>query len=60
MRHINHSVMIWHELSKIESNVTLCELILLEKFKSCIPDRIVVYFNEQKVTFLSQASVCAE
>ncbi len=38
----------------------LCELILLEEFKSCIPDRIVVYLNEQKVTSLSQASVCAD
>lgn len=36
------------------------ELILLEEFKSCLDERIVVYLNEQKVDCLSKAAVCAD
>ncbi len=50
----------WCTSNKMSDFQALRELILLEEFKSCIPDRIVVYLNEQKVTSLSQASVCAD
>ncbi len=50
----------WCTSNKVSDFQALRELILLEEFKSCIPDRIVVYLNEQKVTSLSQASVCAD
>lgn len=32
----------------------------MEEFKSCIPERIVVYLNEQKVSSLSVVSVLAD
>lgn len=36
------------------------ELILIEDFKKCLPGRIVVYLNEQKVSTLSEAAVVAD
>lgn len=50
----------WCTSNKVTDFQTLRELILLEEFKSCIPERIVVYLNEQKVTSLTQASVFAD
>lgn len=50
----------WCTSTKVSDFETLRELILLEEFKRCVPDRIVVYLNEQKVTSLSQASVFAD
>lgn len=50
----------WCTSSKITDFKTLRELILLEEFKNCIPERVVVYLNEHKVTSLSQASVFAD
>lgn len=37
-----------------------CELILLEEFKKCLPERIVVYLNEQYVMLLSSVAVLAD
>lgn len=34
--------------------------MLLEEFKQCLPERMVLYLNEQKVTALSQAAVLAD
>lgn len=39
---------------------SLRELVLLEDFKKCLPERIVLYLNEQKVTKLSIAAVLAD
>ncbi|XP_067261173.1 uncharacterized protein [Chanodichthys erythropterus] len=50
----------WCTSNKVSDFQALRELILLEEFKGCIPDRVVVYLNEQKVTSLSQASVLAD
>lgn len=50
----------WCTSNKVSDFHALRELVLLEEFKSCTPERIVVYLNEQKVTSLSQASVCAD
>lgn len=30
------------------------------EFKTCLPEKIVVYLNEQKVELLSKAAVCAD
>ena len=32
----------------------LCELVLLEEFKKCLPDRVIVYLNEQKTATFSR------
>ncbi|XP_023180999.1 uncharacterized protein LOC111605866 [Xiphophorus maculatus] len=50
----------WCTASKVNNYETLRELILLEDFKKCIPDRVVVYLNEQKVTTLASAAVLAD
>ncbi|KAF7661622.1 hypothetical protein LDENG_00257520, partial [Lucifuga dentata] len=51
----------WCQASKANTFKDLRELILLEEFKKkCLPDRIVVYLNEQKVTTLEKAAVCAD
>ncbi|XP_029927354.1 uncharacterized protein LOC115373220 [Myripristis murdjan] len=36
------------------------ELILLEEFKNCLPEKVVVYLNEQKVASLTAAAVLAD
>ncbi len=38
----------WCTSNKVSDFNALRELVLLEEFKSCIPDRIVVYLNEQR------------
>ena len=39
----------WHAASKVTDFNSLRELILLEEFKNCLPERIVVYLNEQSI-----------
>ena len=50
----------WCVASKVDSFAQLKELILLEEFKSGLPERLVVYLNEQKLLSLSQAAVFAD
>ncbi|XP_047222493.1 uncharacterized protein LOC124868900 [Girardinichthys multiradiatus] len=50
----------WGAASKANNYDTLCELILLEDFKKCIPERVLLYLNEQKVTTLASAAVLAD
>lgn len=50
----------WSYACKATDFNSLRELILLEEFKRCLPDRIVVYLNEQKVTSLLSAAVLAD
>lgn len=38
----------------------LKELILLEEFKNCLSEKIVVYLNEQKVSSLSEAAIFSD
>lgn len=47
----------WCQASKADTFETLRELILLEEFKKCLPEQIVVYLNEQKVTSMDKAAV---
>lgn len=50
----------WCAASKVSDFDSLRELILLEEFKGCLSERIVVYLSEQKVTTLSHAAVLAD
>lgn len=42
----------WCQSSKVTQFDQLRELVLLEEFKNCLPDKIVLYLNEQKVISL--------
>ncbi|CAI5663468.1 uncharacterized protein LOC102079919 [Oreochromis niloticus] len=50
----------WLQASKVKDLEGLKELILLEEFKKCLPDQVVIYLNEQKVTSLAKAAVMAD
>lgn len=50
----------WSTACKAFDFESLRELILIEDFKKCLPERIVVYINEQKVSKLSSAAVLAD
>lgn len=50
----------WCVSAKAENFQMLRELLLLEDFKKTLPDRLVVYLNEQKVKTLSDAAVLAD
>jgi len=51
----------WCSSCKVGSDfATLRELLLIEQFKTCMPDCTVTYLNEQKVTTLQHAAVLAD
>lgn len=50
----------WCASNKVTNFDTLRELVLLEEFKNCLPERVVVHLNEQKVNSLSSAAVLAD
>ncbi len=50
----------WCFSSKIDTLEQLQELILLEDFKKSLPEKVVIYLNEQKVALLSEAAVHAD
>lgn len=50
----------WCQASKTRDYEQLRELVLIEEFKNSLPDKIVVYLNEQKVLTLTEAAVCAD
>ena len=50
----------WCATCKVSDFNALRELILLEDFKRCLSERIVVYLNEQKAGILSAAAVLAD
>ena len=50
----------WCSACKVEDLASLRELVLIEQFKYCMPERTVIYLNEQKVTTLQQAAVLAD
>lgn len=50
----------WCNASKVTTLDQLKELILVEEFKNCISEKIVVYLNEQKVSSLADAAVFAD
>uniref|UniRef100_A0A8C5DT92 Gypsy retrotransposon integrase-like protein 1 n=1 Tax=Gouania willdenowi TaxID=441366 RepID=A0A8C5DT92_GOUWI len=50
----------WCQACKINSLEEMRELILIEEFKKCLPERIVIYLNEQKVSSVTKAAVLAD
>ncbi|KAK0145445.1 Retrovirus-related Pol polyprotein from transposon 297 [Merluccius polli] len=50
----------WCQACNVKSMVEMRELILVEEFKKCSPERIVVYLNEQKETSVAKAAVLAD
>lgn len=50
----------WCFASRVMAFEELQELLLLEDFKSCVPEGVVVHINEQKVNKLVEAAVLAD
>ena len=50
----------WCQACNVKSMAEMRELILVEEFKKCLPERIVVYLNEQKETAVAKAAVLAD
>ncbi len=50
----------WCQSSKTINFEQLRELVLIEDFKNSLPDKIVVYLNEKKVSILAEAAVSAD
>ena len=50
----------WCVASKVNDFASMRELILLEEFKKCVPERCVMYLNEKKVSSLSEGAVLAD
>ncbi len=50
----------WCQSSKIINFEQFRELVLIEDFKNSLPDKIVVYLNEKKVSTLAEAAVSAD
>lgn len=50
----------WCATSRVTEFDQLKNLILLEEFKNCLPDCVVIYLNEQKVVSLAEAAMLAD
>lgn len=50
----------WCQACNVKNMAEIRELILLEEFKKCLPERIVVYLNEQKESSVTKAAVLAD
>ncbi|XP_071060993.1 uncharacterized protein [Pseudochaenichthys georgianus] len=50
----------WCRACTADDIASVCELMLLEEFKNGVPERTVVYLNEQRVTTLQQAATLAD
>lgn len=51
----------WCAANEVNDNFeSLHELMLLEDFKSSLPERLIMFFYEQKVTLVSKAAVLAD
>lgn len=50
----------WSQSEQAKGFDKLRNLILLEEFKNCLPERISTYVTEQKVTTVSDAVVLAD
>ena len=50
----------WCQACNVKTVAEMRELILLEEFKKCLPERIVVYLNEQKESSVTKAAVLAD
>ncbi len=50
----------WIKACKVADYNSLGELMLIEEFKNCVPERTALYLNEQKVSTIQQAAVLAD
>lgn len=50
----------WCQSTAVHDFKDLRNLVLLEKFKNCLPENICTYLNEQKVKTVADAAVLAE
>jgi hypothetical protein len=50
----------WCAACKADDVASIRELILLEEFKNCLPERTAVYLGEQKIVSLQQAAIFAD
>ncbi|GAA6068693.1 uncharacterized protein LOC120493504 isoform X1, partial [Tachysurus ichikawai] len=50
----------WIKACKVTDYTSLQELILIEDFKNCVPERTALYLNKQKVSTVQQAAVLAD
>ncbi len=50
----------WIKACKVTDYNSLRELLLNEEFKICVPERTVLYLNEQKVNTVQQAAILAD
>ena len=50
----------WCQACNVKTVAEMRELILLEEFKKCLPERIVIYLNEQKESSVTKAAVLAD
>ena len=50
----------WCSASSVESYDDLCDLIVLEQFKTSLPAQLATYITEKKVTTAAAAAVLAD
>ncbi len=50
----------WIKACKVADYNSLRELMLIEEFKNCVPERTALYLNEQKVSTVQPAAVLAD
>lgn len=50
----------WCTANNVSDFSELRKLVLLEDFKGCLPEHVVVYLNEQKITSLSHAAILTD
>ncbi len=50
----------WCFATKTTAFEDLQELVLLEDFKSCVPESLVVHLNEKRIPKLSEAVILAD
>ncbi|KAI5630203.1 hypothetical protein C0J50_10348, partial [Silurus asotus] len=50
----------WCSASGVSDFSQVIELILLEEFKSCLPEQLVVHLNEQKIDMLAKAAIFSD
>ena len=51
----------WCTSQEVEGNYTrLCELLLIEEFKNCLPNEVKTYLDENKVETIHRAATLAD
>ena len=50
----------WCAAQNVSDHAQLCQLILIEEFKDCLPETVAMYINEQQATTLERAAVLAD